>query len=148
MSSVKPLSYDRVKEALRSLGVKRTKKEEEWGGLSFIMDAAAIEGVPHDLDYLIEIRPDDVLHFVVEPHKVVDESKIAAVLVFCNEWNSERLWPNTWIRAFLDEDTGRVCGSHAIDLVTGAHDELIADFLSNSFQASFSLYRELAEAAL
>jgi hypothetical protein len=147
MRTVKPLSYDRVKQALSTLNIKRTK-DEEGGGVFFILTASKETGVPHDLDYHIEIRREDVLHFLVEPHKVVDESRISAALLFCNEWNSYRLWPNTWLRAFLNTETGRVTGSYAVDLESGAHDDLIADFLSNSIQSSFQMYSKLAENAL
>jgi hypothetical protein len=145
MSNVTPLSYDRVKIALRALGIKRTNEEKD-GGVRFAMSAST--EVPHDLDYLVEIRRDDVLHLVVEPHKVVDDSTVGAVLLFCNEWNSYRLWPNTWLRAFLNRDNGRVSGSYAVDFESGASDDLIADFLSNSLQSSFQFYTKLAEEGL
>jgi hypothetical protein len=140
MSNVQSLSFDRVKSVLKKLGVDIYGEDED----GLIVKLRAIEELPHDVICHVDIRRDDVLHVLVESTKVVPESKIGEAIFFCNTWNAYRLWPNTWIKAFLNEKTSKLSGMYAIDLETGVHEELLEDFLGDSLNSALQLYKKYA----
>ncbi|PFG33495.1 YbjN domain-containing protein [Sanguibacter antarcticus] len=139
-----PLSTARIVEWIK-----------DYGYSYFIDSDGDVGGLWHSrLFYFLLFGPDrEILQVRGQWNREITIDRVEEVLEFCNEWNTERIWPKAYFRV-RDNGMIQVYGEVAVDLEHGASDDQLDQVLACGlstgamlFDALDELYRDPAQVA-
>jgi len=129
-----PLAIERAAALLDAQGAKYGTDDD--GDLF-----AAWDGNPF---WFMTIGPDK-LYFQVRGRwgHTVPRTQLGTMLIACNEWSQQMLWPKVYVKA--DQDEVAVYTEHTIAWDRGVTDEQLDLQLSTSIGSSLGFFREMTK---
>ena len=134
--SLQPLSFDRIKATLDSIGWN-------WG----VDDDGDIGGGWEDGSYFFLIRGEqqEVLYVRGLWRGRLGASEFDRVLRACNDWNSSHFWPKVYAVLIDDDQLVRVASELVVDYEHGLSDAQLEQHLRCMVGTSEDFFAELAE---
>lgn len=132
--TLEPLSVERVAAALAEQGTPAGQGPEGalggwWGGhlYEFLVRGPRLENL------MVRAR------WSARP----PESELAVVMAACNSWNSDKIWPKTYVDVYEGELF--VFAEHTMDYEAGLTGAQLAQHLKNGMGSAGAFMEELAE---
>lgn len=116
----------------------------EYGYSSFIDSDGDVGGLWHSrLFYFLLFGPDhEILQVRGQWNREITIERVEEVLEFCNEWNTERIWPKAYFRV-RDNGMIQVYGEVAVDFEHGATDDQLDQVLACGLSTGAMLFDAL-----
>ena len=118
----------------------------EYGYSYFIDSDGDVGGLWHSrLFYFLLFGPDrEILQVRGQWNREITIERVEEVLEFCNEWNTDRIWPKAYFRV-RDNGMIQVYGEVAVDFEHGATDDQLDQVLACGLSTGAMLFDALDE---
>lgn len=119
---------------------------KDYGYSYFIDSDGDIGGLWHSrLFYFLLFGPErEILQVRGQWNREITIERVEEVLEFCNEWNTERIWPKAYFRV-RDNGMIQVYGEVAVDFEHGATDDQLDQVLACGLSTGAMLFDALDE---
>lgn len=119
---------------------------KEYGYSYFIDSDGDVGGLWHSrLFYFLLFGPErEILQVRGQWNREITIDRVEEVLEFCNEWNTDRIWPKAYFRV-RDNGMIQVYGEVAVDLEHGASDDQLDQVLACGLSTGAMLFDALDE---
>ncbi|MEP7765263.1 YbjN domain-containing protein [Sanguibacter sp. 25GB23B1] len=119
---------------------------KDYGYSYFIDSDGDVGGLWHSrLFYFLLFGPErEILQVRGQWNREITIDRVEEVLEFCNEWNTDRIWPKAYFRV-RDNGMIQVYGEVAVDLEHGASDDQLDQVLACGLSTGAMLFDALDE---
>lgn len=116
-------------------------------GFHFFIDSDEdLGGIWHSRVFFFFLHGEasEILQVRSQWNREVTIERIDELLTFCNSWNTERLWPKTYLRV-RDNGMIQVCAEMSIDLEHGVTDDQLGVQLRSALSTQTAFWSSLDE---
>ena len=143
MPTVEQISESRIRRVLDRK--KFSHRIDDDGDIVGVLSAD--EDCPYSVLWYIRLEGKNKGLFVIRllDDRVIPDRDHGRAVLACNKWNKEKRWPKTFLAVGSD---AQIIGEEQIDLETGIHDELLADYIATMISAGWSMFVTLSKEGL